>query len=111
TTHLSVSVISHTPPPVLPSFPTRRSSDLRDARQGRSGPDGPARRRDERVGPRGAHLRQVPCGSARYSGGGVRRHRHPRARPGRRSEEHTSELQSPDHIVCRLLLEKKKKTT
>src|SRR5258708_20123423 len=25
----------------------------------------------------------------------------------RRSEEHTSELQSPDHLVCRLLLEKK----
>src|SRR5258708_30872098 len=35
------------------------------------------------------------------------------AREGRlntraRSEEHTSELQSPDHLVCRLLLEKKK---
>src|SRR5690348_17692203 len=28
-----------------------------------------------------------------------------------RSEEHTSELQSPVHLVCRLLLEKKKKTT
>src|SRR5258708_25903048 len=27
-----------------------------------------------------------------------------------RSEEHTSELQSPDHLVCRLLLEKKKAT-
>src|SRR5258708_14900560 len=27
-----------------------------------------------------------------------------------RSEEHTSELQSPDHLVCRLLLEKKKLT-
>src|SRR5258708_24456680 len=33
------------------------------------------------------------------------------ALPGEsRSEEHTSELQSPDHLVCRLLLEKKKKT-
>src|SRR5947208_15418680 len=29
----------------------------------------------------------------------------------RRSEEHTSELQSPDHLVCRLLLEKKKTKT
>src|SRR5207244_11400259 len=29
-------------------------------------------------------------------------------RAARRSEEHTSELQSPDHLVCRLLLEKKK---
>src|SRR5258708_12763583 len=28
-----------------------------------------------------------------------------------RSEEHTSELQSPDHLVCRLLLEKKKRQT
>src|SRR5258708_10450921 len=28
-----------------------------------------------------------------------------------RSEEHTSELQSPDHLVCRLLLEKKNKQT
>src|SRR5438552_7626698 len=41
-------------------------------------------------------------------------HRRPRRRaahahPGGRSEEHTSELQSPDHLVCRLLLEKKKK--
>src|SRR5258708_29277362 len=29
-------------------------------------------------------------------------------RRAERSEEHTSELQSPDHLVCRLLLEKKK---
>src|SRR5947208_12547037 len=38
--------------------------------------------------------------------------RHPyaeasRLRPWPRSEEHTSELQSPDHLVCRLLLAKK----
>src|SRR5258708_24640932 len=32
-----------------------------------------------------------------------------RVAPHERSEEHTSELQSPDHLVCRLLLEKKKK--
>src|SRR2546426_3714490 len=36
---------------------------------------------------------------------------HPRPqRPHRRSEEHTSELQSPCNLVCRLLLEKKKNT-
>src|SRR5258708_16108100 len=34
--------------------------------------------------------------------------RHHRPLPPGRSEEHTSELQSPDHLVCRLLLEKKK---
>src|SRR5258708_29390870 len=32
----------------------------------------------------------------------------PSAPSWERSEEHTSELQSPDHLVCRLLLEKKK---
>src|SRR5436189_6196842 len=41
---------------------------------------------------------------------GDARHRRPRRpQPGRRSEEHTSELQSPMYLVCRLLLEKKKK--
>src|SRR5207244_12323942 len=34
-----------------------------------------------------------------------------RSRAPFRSEEHTSELQSPDHLVCRLLLEKKKYNT
>src|SRR5258708_17162459 len=34
--------------------------------------------------------------------------RNTRAATYLRSEEHTSELQSPDHLVCRLLLEKKK---
>src|SRR3990170_3301034 len=38
---------------------------------------------------------------------GAPRWRGPRGRSPR-SEEHTSELQSPDHLVCRLLLEKKK---
>src|SRR5256885_6991629 len=33
-----------------------------------------------------------------------------RMSPSRRSEEHTSELQSPCNLVCRLLLEKKKKS-
>src|SRR5258708_27387253 len=38
--------------------------------------------------------------------------RHADAQPQTgRSEEHTSELQSPDHLVCRLLLEKKKLST
>src|SRR5574338_843917 len=39
---------------------------------------------------------------------GTRSRRKPMT-PPRRSEEHTSELQSPWHLVCRLLLEKKKK--
>src|SRR5205814_6513265 len=44
---------------------------------------------------------------ARRRSSGARRRRWPR----RRSEEHTSELQSLRHLVCRLLLEKKKPTT
>src|SRR3712207_8424272 len=46
-----------------------------------------------------------PCGS----GSTLRSHR--AGRPRRRSEEHTSELQSRQYLVCRLLLEKKKKNT
>src|SRR4051794_41379028 len=41
----------------------------------------------------------------------VGRHVPTRRTASRRSEEHTSELQSPVHLVCRLLLEKKKKQT
>src|SRR2546426_11683691 len=51
------------------------------------------------------------CGSA-YSRRRARRARsHRSSTPRSRSEEHTSELQSPCNLVCRLLLEKKKKTT
>src|SRR3712207_9380357 len=54
----------------------------------------------------------IPYGEGNYG-----RHRHGPAwrdhRPSlaRRSEEHTSELQSRQYLVCRLLLEKKKKRT
>src|SRR5256885_8265452 len=40
---------------------------------------------------------------------GLHRELGQRLQPGERSEEHTSELQSPCNLVCRLLLEKKKK--
>src|SRR5690348_6803754 len=73
--------------PFLHSFPTRRSSDLGHAQ-------------DDLI---------TPAGSATWAG----------PTPGtldadwnditKRSEEHTSELQSPVHLVCRLLLEKKKR--
>src|SRR2546422_4517800 len=54
---------------------------------------------------RAAAPRAAPRGAARWRDRG----RAPAAcRPARRSEEHTSELQSRLHLVCRLLLEKKK---
>src|SRR2546422_6083113 len=62
-----------------------------------------------------AHPRADPAGGARHGRGdlatdpvGARRTHRAVPRP-RRSEEHTSELQSRLHLVCRLLLEKKKK--
>src|SRR5258708_14909001 len=56
----------------------------------------PRRVRKARVGIQGLDLL-----AARFTSG------RSRSRPSMRSEEHTSELQSPDHLVCRLLLEKK----
>src|SRR5256885_5566191 len=61
------------------------------------------------IGVRAASARLSPAGRPRRPGHhGRPRHRH---RPVPRSEEHTSELQSPCNLVCRLLLEKKKKRT
>src|SRR5688572_30968122 len=48
-------------------------------------------------------------GAARADSAGVDGSEKGRKGSGRRSEEHTSELQSQSNLVCRLLLEKKKK--
>src|SRR5690606_41607072 len=71
---------------ILPSFPTRRSSDL-----------GRAAESPERLRRAGKPPSWSPQPALR------------RCRPAVRSEEHTSELQSRENLVCRLLLEKKKK--
>src|SRR3712207_8468550 len=74
--------------------------DARDAEPDRVGGDVPAARGAGRPLPVQA-ARRLPVDGG---GGGDRRTRH---RPrGRRSEEHTSELQSRQYLVCRLLLEK-----
>src|SRR5258708_18995494 len=57
--------------------------------------------RSEDHGPRGGR-RHHRSEAARHHGGPQQ------GAASLRSEEHTSELQSPDHLVCRLLLEKKK---
>src|SRR3712207_8053827 len=67
-------------------------------------PDGALRRREDRRGGRvGADTLDHPAAAAAHDGArrGVADHR-------LRSEEHTSELQSRQYLVCRLLLEKKK---
>src|SRR5258708_30114965 len=58
-----------------------------------------------RSGPSHLQRRQRPAHAPVLLRNAKRRERLPDTS---RSEEHTSELQSPDHLVCRLLLEKKK---
>src|SRR5690606_41551626 len=90
----------------LHSFPTRRSSDLSGSRAPR-----PRVRNLQVQGPaQPAPSRPRPLSPRRLS---KRAPRPPLSRLRRplslsRSEEHTSELQSRENLVCRLLLEKKK---
>src|SRR5438552_6523920 len=78
-----------------PSFPTRRSSDH---------PRRTVHNRHHR-GPRDV---VVVAGHAATICAGARNCEKISGPDVGRSEEHTSELQSPDHLVCRLLPEKKK---
>src|SRR5205807_7598596 len=87
------------PPPDLHSFPTRRSSDLNHERCGNA---------SMCVGAaQGALEHAVGYLNERTVGG--RPLAELQGLQWKRSEEHTSELQSPCNLVCRLLLEKKKK--
>src|SRR5205814_10697732 len=68
----------------------------------------PVARRTSRSSPKKARRASRRCGTSREKRPPWRAARNrPRSVP--RSEEHTSELQSLRHLVCRLLLEKKKK--
>src|SRR3712207_7478715 len=59
---------------------------------------------------RGGQRRRQAGGRLHARGGREQRHQGPEpTRRAGRSEEHTSELQSRQYLVCRLLLEKKKK--
>src|SRR3712207_7570488 len=85
--------------PYTTLFRSRRGTRAR----GGQGGAGPARRLQPRLGARVLRARGDRDGALR-DGTGDRR-----GRAGR-SEEHTSELQSRQYLVCRLLLEKKKNT-
>src|SRR5690606_41702705 len=88
----SFSFEGYVPPRDLRSFPTRRSSDLRGAAGGLGRPrHGPSDRPGAGPDLRSGTFEALPA-------------------PPQRSEEHTSELQSRENLVCRLLLEKKKRT-
>src|SRR5207249_11805562 len=93
--------------PALHSFPTRRSSDLKQSRF----PLLLGRERKRRSGP--DELRRALLWNGWHGGPSCRVvlvvvHQDHSVACVRRSEEHTSELQSRFDLVCRLLLEKKK---
>src|SRR5438876_6764834 len=93
------------PPPQSPLFPYTTlfrsgSSPATTAPPGPPRGTSPARRATPPRSSRLVHLADAPLNH--------QSRRRSRDRAPRRSEEHTSELQSPVHLVCRLLLEKKK---
>src|SRR5207244_13509896 len=90
-TSCSCSFYSSLPQLTLHSFPTRRSSDL----------DSTAASTGDRNSATASGYKKAALSYPRF--------RSDKLGNPSRSEEHTSELQSPDHLVCRLLLEKKKK--
>src|SRR5207248_9553063 len=93
-----LSFPNYTSPRALHSFPTRRSSDLLE----------PLRLRGVRVHRDPHRRRAVALRVHEVDRRLVAGHQAPVRVRGLRSEEHTSELQSPYDLVCRLLLEKKK---
>src|SRR5205814_10526522 len=101
-----LALCAHGADPHRPAFPTRRSSDLALRENwSRSRTMSAMRRR-----PRRASRRYGICwlSFGRPSTARLTKRSTPSTS---RSEEHTSELQSLRHLVCRLLLEKKKKKT
>src|SRR5207244_10538542 len=98
-------------PTVLPLFPYTTLFDLCRAPLASSVRQPPAIPREKSRRPRSARASRHGSILPRWALAGTRRKASPiLPRPCAcwRSEEHTSELQSPDHLVCRLLLEKKK---
>src|SRR5690606_41322832 len=91
---------------LLPPFPTRRSSDLNNSAPGPAVGFGLSARLSGRCDRtlRSAPITRFGSGRALCPAVGFER------AIGSRSEEHTSELQSRENLVCRLLLEKKKQT-
>src|SRR5690606_40379424 len=98
-------------PPALHSFPTRRSSDLASA-SARSGSPSCSRMPKVESSSRATEsLATISSRNARATSFStmLALERPIAALMSARSEEHTSELQSRENLVCRLLLEKKKK--
>src|SRR5690606_41758049 len=98
----------HGPPRDLPSFPTRRSSDLGTTCFALF--RGTVRAILHVLRGRGWNSRTAAIIGTGRSAQRLLHSLRYQSWIGMRSEEHTSELQSRENLVCRLLLEKKKKT-
>src|SRR5690606_41773043 len=98
---LATVFLYHTPsPPTSTLFPyTTLFRSQGDRGRGAHGSRRSRRLPRARVGDVSRNAARVWCATARQ----------PAPRPDARSEEHTSELQSRENLVCRLLLEKKKR--
>src|SRR5690606_40313381 len=108
---IALSFVRSRPRRALPPFPTRRSSDL--AAGGKIDPAqihvaDLARAHGDPLLARVRKLLRADHGFTRHEGKKFRVDCVFSPEPLRRSEEHTSELQSRENLVCRLLLEKKK---
>src|SRR5262249_61404642 len=95
--HLSPFYVTHPAPPEISPLSLHDALPICDDAQRRRNPL--PRRAGTELQPR----------EVRRCEQGPRLHRVPRPQPHLRSEEHTSELQSLTNLVCRLMLEKKKK--
>src|SRR5207244_11355299 len=90
------------------SFPTRRSSDLRGALLAELDRPAISELAAANLPSSAKAFRAVTDAYAKRQAKAIITKKEQDAkRKQMRSEEHTSELQSPDHLVCRLLLEKK----
>src|SRR5207253_11357349 len=106
TTRLSLYLTPPPPPNPPPPFPTRRSSDLSTSPKATPLSVSYCPTAPKEAPPKATARESIWILVMRASAGSPM----PAQSPSARSEEHTSELQSRGHLVCRLLLEKKNVT-
>src|SRR5690606_40980138 len=109
--YLSFLLVCYRDPRHPRSFPTRRSSDLAQVRlqEQQEFAGSAVQYADIRYANHGVHMRGLPGTSPLIGEFQENEGENQSASNNDRSEEHTSELQSRENLVCRLLLEKKNK--
>src|SRR5207302_7479167 len=106
-TYRVLCLLYFTPPPTPALHPLSLHDALPISRRARRTALGARGRGGQRTRERALRARGGRCRRRAH----LERHGDARLAPEVRSEEHTSELQSRENLVCRLLLEKKKQIT